>query len=105
MFKYFFKNIFPKIVSLKIFLAYFCILYFCSEIFLLRHFYFFLRLCYSQNQIRRNLKCFCQYVSRISGGFGDFYTMKRSQDNLSEAYLAQILKFLEDDQLRAHDYY
>ena len=44
-------------------------------------------------------------LSRISGGFGDFYTMKRSQDNLSEAYLAQILKFLEDDQLRAHDYY
>ena len=74
---------------------------FFTETFLL-----FLRLCYSRNQIRRNLKCFCIHcVSRISGGFGDFYTMKRSQDNLSEAYLAQILKFLEDDQLRAHDYY
>ena len=54
----------------------------------------------------KNLKCFCiECFSRISGGFGDFYTMKRSQDNLSEAYLAQILRFLGDDQLRGHDYY
>ena len=43
--------------------------------------------------------------SPITGGFGDFYTMKRSQDNLNEAYLAQLLRFLDDDILKAHDYY
>ena len=43
--------------------------------------------------------------SPITGGFGDFYTMKRSQDNLNEAYLAQLLRFLDDESLKAHDYY
>jgi len=40
----------------------------------------------------------------FTGGFGDFYTMKRSGLN-NEFLLAKLLKFMEDEQLRSHDYY
>jgi len=37
------------------------------------------------------------------GGFGDFYTMKRSGFN-NEFLLAKLLKYMEDEQMRSHDY-
>jgi len=41
----------------------------------------------------------------FTGGFGDFYTMKRSGLN-NEFLLEKLLsKFLEDEQLRSHDFY
>lgn len=39
-----------------------------------------------------------------TGGFGDFYTMKRSSGFNNEFLLAKFLKFMEDEQMRAHDY-
>jgi len=45
------------------------------------------------------------YGDAFTGGFGDFYTMKRSGMN-NEFLLAKLLsKFIEDEQLRSHDYY
>jgi hypothetical protein len=43
-------------------------------------------------------------ISTNAGGFGDFYTMKRSGLN-KEFLLAKLLKFMEDEQLRSPDYY
>jgi len=40
----------------------------------------------------------------FTGGFGDFYTMKRSGIN-NEFLLAKLLKYMEDEQMRSHDYY
>lgn len=39
----------------------------------------------------------------FTGGFGDFYTMKRSGMS-NEFLLAKFLKYMEDEQMRAHDY-
>jgi len=39
-----------------------------------------------------------------AGGFGDFYTMKRSSDMGTQMALAQLLKSMEDEQLRSHEY-
>lgn len=40
----------------------------------------------------------------FTGGFGDFYTMKRS-DMSNEFLLAKFLKYMEkDEQMRSHDY-
>jgi len=40
----------------------------------------------------------------FTGGFGDFYTMKRSGFS-NEFLLAKLLKYMEDEQMRSHDYY
>jgi len=39
----------------------------------------------------------------FTGGFGDFYTMKRSGFN-NEFLLAKLLRYMEDEQMRSHDY-
>jgi len=39
----------------------------------------------------------------FTGGFGDFYTMKRSGMS-KEFLLAKFLKYMEDEQMRSHDY-
>jgi len=39
----------------------------------------------------------------FTGGFGDFYTMKRSGMS-NEFLLAKFLKYMEDEQMRSHDY-
>ena len=66
----------------------------------------FTEICLAVMKKRKNQVFFSRLNnSPITGGFGDFYTMKRSQDNLNEAYLAQLLRFLDDDILKAHDYY
>jgi len=41
----------------------------------------------------------------FTGGFGDFYTMKRSAGLNNEFLLAKLLKYMEDEQMRSHDYY